>query len=200
MIAHGFTARQLTVIGSRRSDHRDERAHADRLSRATIATAPSVTGNPPRMSPNGRSPPAGAVVNETLHQLAQDSPAECPFDPRSASNEASADPGEMGKHLIRSVIIERKPRITFVGHAAIGFKAKPKASEADDQAMELRKFLIGPISSVQPHIGETHDTTAHTCLQGLLAVGPHLFTLNNSSLCIIRPSYVIHATGRQGVS
>jgi hypothetical protein len=59
----------------------------------------------------------------------------------------------MGKNLARVTITEYKPRVAFVGHPTVGLKGEPDGAQARNHAMELRKFVIGPTSPTETHIG-----------------------------------------------
>jgi len=58
----------------------------------------------------------------------------------------------MGEHLTRVGITEDKPRLTFVGHPAVGVEREAVVPHDRYQAMEMHKLVLRPISPTAKHI------------------------------------------------
>src|SRR5215467_4499660 len=83
-------------------------------------------------------PPARTAINEAHDQIRENSPSQCAVEERSARDIFPAYPGEMCNHLARLGIKEYEPRLTFVGHPAIGLDAKASLPQDVLYTMKMR--------------------------------------------------------------
>jgi len=72
---------------------------------------------------------------------------------RGANDILPVDPGEVGKYLARVNLTEHEPRVAFIGHPTVGLNGESDVAQDRYHAMKLRKFVIGPPSPTETHIG-----------------------------------------------
>ena len=86
-------------------------------------------------------------------------PGEASVEARSPNRICPADPGKVGKYLVRVSITESKPQVALVAYAAVGLNGNSVVPQDGCRATEMRKLLIGPASPTEARFGFANSTT-----------------------------------------